>query len=80
MGSGRTDPDFLDLGYFTPQERALITQGWMGPRAGLHDIKKRKFLTLPGLERKEIVEDKCSVLADDFTLANGKAGHSSKIP
>jgi hypothetical protein len=24
--------------------------GWVGPRAGLDDVKKRKFLTLPGLE------------------------------
>jgi hypothetical protein len=24
--------------------------GWVGPRAGLDDVEKRKFLTLPGLE------------------------------
>jgi hypothetical protein len=24
--------------------------GWVGPRAGLDDLEKRKFLTLPGLE------------------------------
>jgi hypothetical protein len=24
--------------------------GWVGPRAGLDDMEKRKFLTLPGLE------------------------------
>jgi hypothetical protein len=24
--------------------------GWVGPRAGLDDVKKRKFLILPGLE------------------------------
>jgi hypothetical protein len=24
--------------------------GWVGPRAGLDDVKKRKFLTLRGLE------------------------------
>jgi hypothetical protein len=24
--------------------------GWLGPRAGLDDMKKRKFLTVPGLE------------------------------
>jgi hypothetical protein len=24
--------------------------GWVDPRAGLDDVKKRKFLTLPGLE------------------------------
>jgi hypothetical protein len=24
--------------------------GWVDPRAGLDDVEKRKFLTLPGLE------------------------------
>jgi hypothetical protein len=39
-------------GRFTPGERAPGTHwigGWVDPRAGL-DVKKRKFLTLPGLE------------------------------
>jgi hypothetical protein len=38
---------------FTPGERALGTHwidGWVGPRAGLDDVEKRKFLALPGLE------------------------------
>jgi hypothetical protein len=38
---------------FTPGERAPGTYwigGWVGPRAGLDDVKKRKFLTLPRLE------------------------------
>jgi hypothetical protein len=38
---------------FTPGERATGTHwigGWVGPRAGLDDVGKRKFLTLPGLE------------------------------
>jgi hypothetical protein len=38
---------------FTPGERAPGTQwieGWVGPRAGMDDVKKRKFLTLQGLE------------------------------
>jgi hypothetical protein len=38
---------------FTPEERAPGTHwigGWVGPRAGLDDVEKRKFLTLPGLE------------------------------
>jgi hypothetical protein len=38
---------------FTPGERAPRTH-WMGvgvdPRAGLHDVEKKKFLTLLGLE------------------------------
>jgi hypothetical protein len=37
----------------TSGERARSThwiEGWMGPRAGLDEVEKRKFLTLPGLE------------------------------
>jgi hypothetical protein len=40
-------------GRFTPGERAPGTHwiwGWVGPRAGLDNLEKRKFLTLPGLE------------------------------
>jgi hypothetical protein len=40
-------------GRFTPVERAPGThgiEGWVGPRTGQDDVKKRKFLTLPGLE------------------------------
>jgi hypothetical protein len=38
---------------FIPGERGPGTQwigGWVGPRAGLDDVEKRKFFTLPGLE------------------------------
>jgi hypothetical protein len=57
-GCGCIDPRFLDLGTswrcrFTPGERAPGTHwrgGWVGPRAGLDKVEKRKFLTLPGLE------------------------------
>jgi hypothetical protein len=38
---------------FTPGERAPGTHwigGWVDPRAGVGDLEKRKFLTLPGLE------------------------------
>jgi hypothetical protein len=38
---------------FTPGERAPGThwiRGWVNPRAGLDDVEKRKFLTLPGLK------------------------------
>jgi hypothetical protein len=40
-------------GRFNPREKAPGThliEGWVGPRAGLDDLEKRKFLTLPGLE------------------------------
>jgi hypothetical protein len=40
-------------GRFTPEERAPGTHwigGWVGPRAGLDEVEKRKFLTLQGLE------------------------------
>jgi hypothetical protein len=38
---------------FNPEERALGTHwigGRLGPGAGLDDVEKRKFSTLPGLE------------------------------
>jgi hypothetical protein len=42
---------------FTPGERAPGTHwigGWVGPRAGLDDVEKRKFLTVPGLELRPL--------------------------
>jgi hypothetical protein len=44
-------------GRFTPGERAPRTHwigGWVNPRAGLDDVEKRKFLTLPGLELRPL--------------------------
>jgi hypothetical protein len=44
-------------GRFTPRERAPATHwigSWADPRAGLDDVKKRKFLTLPGLELRPL--------------------------
>jgi hypothetical protein len=35
-------------GRFTPGTQWI--GGWVGPRTGLDDAEKRKFLTLPGLE------------------------------
>jgi hypothetical protein len=38
---------------FTPEESAPSTHwigGWVGPRGGLDDVEKRKFLTPLGLE------------------------------
>jgi hypothetical protein len=68
-GSGCIDPHFLDLGtiggewstsrpsHFTPGERAPGIHwigGWVDLRAGLDDLEKRKFLTLPGLELRPV--------------------------
>jgi hypothetical protein len=44
-------------GRFTARERAPGTywiRGWVDPRAGLDDVEKRKFLTLPGLELRHL--------------------------
>jgi hypothetical protein len=44
-------------GCFIPEEGALGSQrigAWAGPRAGLDDVGKRKFLTLPGLELRTL--------------------------
>jgi hypothetical protein len=44
-------------GRFTPGKTAPITQWigvWVGPRARLGDLEKRKFLTLPGLELRPL--------------------------
>jgi hypothetical protein len=49
-------------GLFTPGERAPCTHwigGWVGPRAGLDDVEKRKFLTLPGLELQPLGRPAC---------------------
>jgi hypothetical protein len=42
-------------GHFTPGERAHSTHwivGWVGPRAGLDAVEKRKILDLLGIEPK----------------------------
>jgi hypothetical protein len=47
----------LRPGRFTPEERAPGTHwigGWVDPSAGLDDVEKRKFLTLPGLELQQL--------------------------
>jgi hypothetical protein len=44
-------------GRLPPGERSFDTNwkgGWVGPRAGLNDVEKRKFLTLPGLELRPL--------------------------
>jgi hypothetical protein len=44
-------------GRFTSGKRTPATHwigGWVDPRAGLDDVEKRKFLTLPGLEHRPL--------------------------
>jgi hypothetical protein len=44
-------------GRFTSRERALgthLTGGWVGPRAGLDEVEKGKFLILPGLQSRPL--------------------------
>jgi hypothetical protein len=44
-------------GRITPGKRAPgahWSEGWVGPRAGLADMEKRKFLTLTGLELRPL--------------------------
>jgi hypothetical protein len=44
-------------GRFTSGEKAPGTYwigGWVDPRAGLDDVEKRKYLTLPGLELRPL--------------------------
>jgi hypothetical protein len=48
---------------FTAGERASGTHWigcWVDPRAGLDDVEKRKFLTLPGLELLPLVRPSSS--------------------
>jgi hypothetical protein len=59
MGSGCIYPLILDFlsDCFTPQGRAPGIHwigGWVGPRTGLDDVEKRKFLPLPELELRPL--------------------------
>jgi hypothetical protein len=61
MESGCIDPHFLDLGTswrrvvnFTPRPFYPWIGGWVDLRAGLNDLEKRKFLTLPRLELRPL--------------------------
>jgi hypothetical protein len=45
-------------GRFTPGAHWI--GGWVDPRAGLDDVEKRKFLTLPGLELPRLGRAACS--------------------
>jgi hypothetical protein len=50
--------------HFTSRERAPGTHcigGWVGPRTGLEDMEKRKFLSLMGLELRCLGRPPCSL-------------------
>jgi hypothetical protein len=47
----------------TPRGKSPSTYwagGWVGPKAGLEGVNKRKFLILPGLELRRIGRPVCS--------------------
>jgi hypothetical protein len=59
-------------GRFTPEERAPGThwiRGWVDLRAGLDNLEKRKFLTLPGLELRPLGRPARSVVAIPTALS-----------
>jgi hypothetical protein len=48
---------------FTPRKRSPATYwigGWVDARAGLDDVEKRKFLTLPGFKLQPLGRPACS--------------------
>jgi hypothetical protein len=59
--------------YCTLGERAPGTHwigGWVDPRAGLDDVEKRKFVTLPGLElHLSVIQPIASRYTDYTTMA-----------
>jgi hypothetical protein len=64
---------------FTPGERTLGTRwigGWVGPKAGLNDVEKGKFLTLPGLEIRPLGRPARSSRYTDYAIPT--VGISSK--
>jgi hypothetical protein len=56
---------------FTTREKAPGTHwigGWVGPRAGLDDMDKRKFLTLPRLELRPLVVQPVARRYTDYAI------------
>jgi hypothetical protein len=51
-------PDRFTPGDITPA--TLWMGGWVGPRAGVDDVEKRKFLTVPGLELRTLGHPACN--------------------
>jgi hypothetical protein len=42
--------------------------GWVVPRAGLDDVEKRKFLTLPGLELRPLGRQSVASRHADYSI------------
>jgi hypothetical protein len=60
-----------------PEETACgahLIGGWVDPRAGLDDVEKRKFLTLPGLELRTSVFQPVASRYTDYALEESKYG------
>jgi hypothetical protein len=58
-------------GRFTPGESILDNQWirvWVGSRAGLDDVEKRKFLSLPGLDSDPSVVQPVTIRYTDCGL------------
>jgi hypothetical protein len=49
-GSGCIDPHILDIGTLAPGRSIRWVGGYVGPRAGLNYVERRKILPLPGIE------------------------------
>jgi Rad3-related DNA helicase len=46
----------------------LSIGGWVDPRAGLDEVEKRKFLTLPGLELNTSVDQPVASRSTDYAV------------
>jgi hypothetical protein len=70
-------------GRFALEEGApgtLWIGGWVGPRADLDDLEKRKFLTLLGLELKfSVVQPVASLYTDGSIGKKGKVNLSLQL-
>jgi hypothetical protein len=67
---------------FTSGERAPGTHWigyWVGPRVGLDDMEKRKFLTLTGLELRPLGRPTCSQSLYRLSYPGFKLPGSGKI-
>jgi hypothetical protein len=61
----------LHPGRFNPGERAPgihWIEGWVSPRAGLGNVEKRKFLTLPGLDSDPSVVQPIASRYPDYAI------------